>query len=99
MDMQRQEHVRLLQELIKGCWTTRSTSVHSRIEELRALINHLGHPYGSLDIIAAEIETVSGTALGMGYDFLDEESEKALLKLLGELRSKLKATETRIKSS
>ena len=87
--MERNDHESILHELVHGEWCKDSQSVHTQIEKVRALIGILGRRYYSLDPIAFEIETISGTSLGCGGIVLLDREFSAVQEYLARLRDEL----------
>jgi len=87
--MDREFQTRLLHDLVKRNWGKNSISVHNRITDIRTLLTLLGDEYLMLDPIAVEIETISGTALGMGVEVLPERDFALLSEHVMQLRKRL----------
>ena len=75
-----------LSNLVEGDWEKRSISAHNRIINIRVLIGHLGSKFSCLDASAVEIETIIGTAMGMGDDYLSIDDVQALSIHLSEMK-------------
>lgn len=76
--MEYQFQITLLREKIRGDWGRSSILVLNRAVEIRQLVSILGAPFLILDDVAMNIETIAGTALGMGDSMLTEEDMVSL---------------------
>jgi len=85
--MDRQFQIALLEKKIGGDWGRSSVQTLSRAMDIRELVSILDEPYLALDDIAMEIETMSGTAIGMGDELLSEDEVLFLNSRLNELRN------------
>jgi hypothetical protein len=70
--MDRQFQIALLDKKIGGEWGKSSLQTLNRAIDIRRLVSIVEGPYSVLDNIAMEIETISGTALGMGDEILSD---------------------------
>jgi hypothetical protein len=87
--MDRGFHIQKLVELTSGDWERTSIVAHNRISDVRFLLRTLGGSFSELDNIAVEAESIIGTALGMGDEYMTDEDLHALLPIVQELRNQL----------
>lgn len=84
------DHLRFLGDLVTEKWPRTTRVVHGRVADIRALLSVLGDDYAALDHHAAEIETISGTAMGFGDDTLTDDDMAALLDHVAAFQATLK---------
>ena len=84
--MNMDEHAERLERLINDDWPHQSILVHNRVADIRYLIELLGPKFASMQQHAVEIETISGTALGFGDEFLQPDEQNLLQQHVKDLR-------------
>jgi hypothetical protein len=85
--MNRAEHTERLERLINDDWPQQSILVHNRVADIRYLIELLGPNFAPMRKHAVEIETISGTALGFGDEFLQLDEQNLLQQHVNDLRA------------
>ena len=80
--MGRQEQISIFKGRLYGEWPRSASSVQSRIGDIRTLITWFEAELNELDAYAVEIETISGTCLGLEKRQLSDENVREMNKML-----------------
>lgn len=84
--MGRLDQISIFKSRLYGEWSRSASRVHCRISSIRTLIDWFGAEFNELDCYAVEIETISGTCLGLEISELSDSEVSAMNEQLALMR-------------